>query len=154
MSTIALQQSDDRVAGRRDVIVQALVELVGADAVIADEDGRRAYETDALTAYCRMPLAVVLPRTTEEVAAVMRYCHGEGIKVFPRGAGTSLCGGALPAEDGVVVCVSKMNAVLEIDYANRYARVEAGITNVGITAAVSDGKFFYAPDPSSQLACT
>src|SRR5690606_3041786 len=128
--------------------------LVGAGAVVSDEDGRRADETDGLTAYRKMPLAVVLPQATEEVSAVLRYCHQNGIKVVARGAGTSLCGGALPAEDAVVVGVSKMNRVLEVDYANRIAVVQTGITNLAVSNAVSKDGFFYAPDPSSQLACT
>ncbi|MGD9784678.1 MAG: FAD-binding oxidoreductase [Hyphomicrobiaceae bacterium] len=154
MTHINLPAPDAAILARRDAIVAELIALAGADAVIADEDGRRTFETDALTAYRRMPLAVVLPRSTDEVAAVMRYCHDNGIKVVPRGAGTSLCGGALPAEDAIVLGVSKMNRVLEIDYPSRYARVETGITNLAISAAVSESGFFYAPDPSSQLACT
>ena len=139
---------------RRDQIVADLVRIVGADLVIADEDGRRAFETDALTAYRRMPLVVVLPRSTEEVSRVMRYASDNGIKIVPRGAGTSLAGGALPAEDAIVLCISKMNRVLDIDYAARVARVESGITNLAISEAVGARGFFYAPDPSSQLACT
>ena len=154
MTHIALPEPDHATLARRDEIVAGLSAAVGADRVIADEDGRRAYETDALTAYRRMPLAVVLPRSTEEVASVLRYCSREGIKVVPRGAGTSLAGGALPAEDAVVVCVTKLNRVLDIDYDSRTARVETGITNLAISAAVAERGFFYAPDPSSQLACT
>ena len=154
MSHIALPVPDPRVIARRDEVVAALSAAVGADRVIADEDGRRAYETDALTAYRAMPLCVVLPRSTEEVASVLRYCHRERLKVVPRGAGTSLAGGALPAEDAVVVCITKLNRVLEIDYESRTARVEAGITNLAISGAVAEHGFFYAPDPSSQLACT
>ena len=154
MSHIALPEPDRSVIARRDAIVADLSRLIGADLVIADEDGRRAFETDALTAYRRMPLAVVLPRTTEEVVRVMRYCSDAGLKIVPRGAGTSLAGGALPAEDAIVLCISKMNRVLEIDYEARFARVESGITNLAISEAVTPRGFFYAPDPSSQLACT
>ncbi len=154
MAHIALPEPDQGTLARRAEILAGLAAAVGADRVIGDEDGRRAYETDALTAYRRMPLAVVLPRTTEEVASVLRYCSRNSIKVVPRGAGTSLAGGALPGEDTVVVCITKLNRVLEIDYENRAARVEAGITNLAISAAVSERGFFYAPDPSSQLACT
>ncbi len=139
---------------RRPAIVKDLIKLLGADRVVADDDGRRAYETDALTAYRRMPLLVLLPRTTDEVAKALKYCHTNRIKVVARGAGTSLAGGALPAEDAVVIAVSKMNRVLDINYANRTARVESGITNLAISAAVQSKGFFYAPDPSSQLACT
>ncbi len=154
MTSIALPEPDAAIVGRRTQIVAELKTLMGADRIIADEDGRRAYETDALTAYRRMPLAVVLPQSTEEVAAALKYCHANGIKVVARGAGTSLAGGALPAEDAVVITVSKMKRVLDLDYPNRIARVETGITNLAITGMVSKDGFFYAPDPSSQLACT
>ena len=154
MSMIELPRPDASVVARRLEIVAALQGLVPAGSVIADEDGRRAYETDALTAYKSMPLAVVLPATTNEVSLVLAYAHANGIKVVARGAGTSLCGGALPAEDVIVVGVAKMNRVLEVDYDGRFARVEAGITNLAITKTVSAHNFFYAPDPSSQLACT
>jgi glycolate oxidase len=152
--SIELPSPNSAIIEQKDAIIRALIGLIGEDAVIADADGRRAYETDALTAYTRMPLAVVLPRTTAEVSKLLRFCHSRRLKVFPRGAGTSLCGGALPAEDGIVLCVSKMNKVLETDFTNRYMRVEAGITNLGISKAVEAKQFFYAPDPSSQLACT
>jgi len=154
MSLIRLPDPDREIMGRRDKIVAELIAIAGRAAVISDEDGRRAFETDALTSYRCMPLAVVLPETTQQVANVMRYCNTNGIKVIARGAGTSLAGGALPAEDAVVVGISKMNKVLEIDLAGRSMRVETGITNVAITAAVAPDGFFYAPDPSSQLACT
>ena len=154
MSLIKIPDPDRSVMARRTEITAALVALVGREAVISDEDGRRAFETDALTSYRAMPLAVVLPRSTEAVAAVMRYCNMHGIKVVARGAGTSLAGGALPSEDAVVIGVSKMNRVIEIDTAGRTVRVESGITNIAITAAVAPQGYFYAPDPSSQLACT
>ena len=154
MAHIELPAPDAAIVAGRDAIVADLVRLLGAAYVVADDDGRRAFETDALTAYRRMPLAVVLPRSTDDVSRVLRYCHEHGIKVVPRGAGTSLCGGALPAEDAVVVCISKMSRVLDIDYESRCARVESGITNLAISAAVGEKGFFYAPDPSSQIACT
>ena len=152
--TLQMPQPDRATLNRSDEITAELKRIAGEEAVIADEDGRRTFETDGLTAYRAMPLAVVLPDTTDMVAEVLRYCHREKIKVVARGAGTSLCGGALPLEDAVVVGVSRMNKVLEIDYDNRIARVESGITNLAISNAVSDEGFFYAPDPSSQLACT
>ncbi len=154
MSLVKMLQPDQRVLGRRDAIIKELGAIVGADQVICDDDGRRAFETDGLTAYRCMPLAVVLPMTTRAVADVLSYCNGEGIPVVARGAGTSLCGGALPSEDAVVIGVSRMNRVLEIDYENRTARVQTGITNLAISQAVGAENFFYAPDPSSQLACT
>jgi glycolate oxidase len=154
MGLVALPEPDRAIVSRRDAIVADLRRLVGPGGVISDEDGRRAYETDALTAYRAMPLAVVLPGSTEEVSRALRYCHENGIKVVARGAGTSLSGGALPTEDAVVIGISRMSRVLEIDYVNRFARVEVGVTNLGISEAVKAEGFFYAPDPSSQLACT
>ncbi|MEZ5926812.1 MAG: FAD-linked oxidase C-terminal domain-containing protein [Hyphomicrobiaceae bacterium] len=145
---------DPTILANRSRIVRDLERLMGQANVIGDDDGCRSFETDALTAYAAKPLAVVLPETTEQVAATMAYCHTHGVKVVPRGAGTSLAGGALPAEDGIVLGLGRMSQVLEIDYANRSARVQAGITNLAISEAVGANGFFYAPDPSSQLACT
>jgi glycolate oxidase len=152
--SIAFPKPDEAILSRRAQIIAGLQRLVAPEALIVTEDERRAFETDGLTAYRRMPLAVMLPSSTEEVAAIMRYCRDNGVKVVPRGAGTSLCGGAIPQEDAIVLGVSKMNRVLDVDFANRTAHVEAGITNLGISQAVSYEGFFYAPDPSSQLACT
>jgi len=154
MSDIAFPTPDRGILARRDAIVAGLRALLPADCVIDKLDERRAFETDALTAYRRVPLAVVLPRSTEEVAKVLAYLNGERVPVTPRGAGTSLSGGAIPQEDAVVVCVARMSRVLGIDYANRTARVEAGVTNLAISGAVAEEGFFYAPDPSSQLACS
>ena len=134
-------------------IVARLRDVLPADSVIEDEAETRAYECDALTAYRCPPLAAVLPRTTEEVAAVLRICHEEGVPVVPRGSGTSLAGGALPTADAVILGVARMNAVLETDYDNRFVHVQTGRTNLSVTGAVEAGGFFYAPDPSSQLAC-
>ncbi len=151
---IRLSEPKPEILARRDEIVAGLRGAVAAeDGVIADEIRLKPYETDGLSAYRQMPLAVVLPETTEEVAAVMRFCHANGVRVVPRGAGTSLSGGALPLADAVVVGMMRMNQILDIDYADRCAVVQAGVTNIGITNAVADDGFFYAPDPSSQLAC-
>jgi glycolate dehydrogenase FAD-linked subunit len=154
MSHIALPSPDRAVLERRSDLLKRLKRLVPGALLIADEEGRRTFETDALTAYRCLPLAVVLPERTEEVSAILRFCHQNKIKVVPRGAGTSLSGGALPLEDAIVLCLSRMNKVLDIDLTNRVARVEAGMTNSGITDAVAGEGFFYAPDPSSQIACT
>ena len=150
---IPLPPPKPEILARRDAIVADLHALLPADAVIHEALRMRPYETDGLTAYRQMPLAVVLPSTTGQVAAVMRYCHEQGIRVVPRGAGTSLSGGALPLEDAVVIGLMRMNRILEIDFDDRLAVVEAGVTNLGITKAVEHEGFFYAPDPSSQLAC-
>ncbi len=134
-------------------LVAALEAILPADAVISDPAETRAYECDALTAYRCPPLAVVLPRSTEEVSAVLRLCHEAQVPVIPRGSGTSLAGGALPTADAVVVGVARMTDVLETDYDNRLIRVQTGRTNLSVSGAVEEAGFFYAPDPSSQLAC-
>ena len=141
------------ILGRKPAIVAALREVLPEDAVIDAPEETRAYECDALSAYACQPLAVVLPRTTDEVAAALKVCHRMGVPVVPRGSGTSLAGGALPTADCVVLGVGRMNRVLETDYDNRFIRVEAGRTNLAVTGAVEEDGFFYAPDPSSQLAC-
>ncbi len=141
------------ILARKAQIVARLLSVLSADAVIHDPLETRAYECDALTAYRCPPLAVVLPATTQDVSAVMKICHDERVPVVPRGAGTSLSGGALPTADSVVLGVARLNAVLETDYDNRFIRVQAGRTNLSVTGAVEENDFFYAPDPSSQLAC-
>ncbi|MEM8881856.1 MAG: FAD-linked oxidase C-terminal domain-containing protein [Pseudomonadota bacterium] len=141
------------VLTRKAEIVRRLRAVLPPDAVIDDTAETRAYECDALTAYRCPPLAAVLPSSTEEVAAVLRICHEEGVPVVPRGAGTSLAGGALPTEDCVILGLMRMNDVLEIDLDDRIVRVEAGRTNLSVSGAVEGDDFFYAPDPSSQLAC-
>lgn len=150
---IAQPEPKHDVMARRDAIVAGLRKLVPETGVIGDPIRLKPYETDGLSAYRQVPLAVVLPETTEQVAAVMAFCHREGVRVVPRGAGTSLSGGALPMADSVVLGLMRMNRILEIDYADRCAVVQAGVTNIGITQAVQGEGFFYAPDPSSQLAC-
>ena len=138
---------------RKPNIVARLATVLSSDALISDPAETRAYECDALTAYRCPPLAVALPSTTEEVAAVLKICHEEGVPVVPRGSGTSLAGGAMPTADSLILGVSRMNDVLETDYENRIIRVQTGRTNLSVTGAVEENDFFYAPDPSSQLAC-
>ncbi len=138
---------------RKAQIVAALAKVLPAGGVISDIAETRAYECDALTAYRCAPLAVVLPTSTAEVSAVLRICHDMGVPVVPRGSGTSLAGGALPTADCVLLGVMRMNEVLETDYDNRFIRVQTGRTNLSVTGAVEQENFFYAPDPSSQLAC-
>src|SRR5579863_9591963 len=145
---------DAGVIARRGEIAAALRTIVSREAVIESEPARRAYESDGLTAYRQPPLVAVLPSTVAEVAAIMRYCKDQGIKIVPRGAGTSLSGGALPLADGVLLGMAKFNKIVEIDYPNRCAVVQPGVTNLGISQAVEHAGFYYAPDPSSQIACT
>ena len=151
---ICLPEPDPRLLARRDEIVRALRLLLGRERVIDEPLRLAAYETDALTAYRQRPLAVALPAHTGEVADVLRYAHREGIKVVPRGAGTSLSGGAIPAADAIVVGLGKFNRILDIDYVNRCVVAQSGVTNLAISHAVADRGFYYAPDPSSQIACT
>src|SRR5271156_2582849 len=145
---------DDAVLKRRAEIVAAFKRIVPGEGVIASEEAMRPYESDGLTAYRQLPMVVVLPETTAQVAAVLAYCHSEGIKVVPRGAGTSLSGGALPLGVGVLLGHAKFNHIREIDYDNRVAVVEPGVTNLAVSKAVEHAGFYYAPDPSSQIACT
>ena len=142
------------ILSRRKEIVADLAELVPAERLVQEPNELVPFETDGFIAYRRRPLAVVLPETTAQVAAVMKYCNKYGIPIVPRGAGTSLSGGAIPQEDAVVLGLSAMTKILDIDYANRCATVQAGVTNLSISDAVGGDGFFYAPDPSSQLACT
>ena len=144
---------DPKVLKNKDALVAALKQVLPDDAVISDPMETRAYECDALTAYRCPPMIAVLPSTTEEVSDVLRLCHKFGAPVVPRGAGTSLAGGALPTADSVILGVARMNAVLETNYNDRFIRVQTGMTNLSVTGAVEGDDFFYAPDPSSQLAC-
>ncbi len=152
--SVRMPEPDQAVLGRRERIVAALRTIVPGEGVIAAEREMRPYETDGLTAYRQLPMVVVLPETTQQVAEVLRYCHDEDIKVVPRGAGTSLSGGALPLADGVLLGMAKFNRIREIDFDNRVAVVEPGVTNLAVSNAVADAGFYYAPDPSSQIACT
>ena len=152
--TIAMPTPDAATLARRDEIVAALRAIVPGEGVIDDPDGLLPYESDGLTAYRQPPMTVVLPETTAQVSAILRWCHSQNVKVVPRGAGTSLSGGALPLADAVLLGLSKFNRVLAIDYADRVAVVQPGVTNLAVTRAVEDRGFYYAPDPSSQIACS
>ncbi len=145
---------DRDVIARRAAIAADLRQIVPGEGVIHDEDERRVYETDGLTAYRELPLLTVLPSNTQQVSRVLRYCSERKLKVVPRGAGTSLSGGALPLADGILLGLAKFNRILEIDFANRCVVAQPGVTNLAITDAVQHEGFYYAPDPSSQIACT
>jgi glycolate oxidase len=151
---IAMPLPDQAVLARRAEIAAALRRMVSPQHVIDSGPALKAYESDGLSAYRQPPMLVVLPETTAEVSAIMKYAEAEGIKVVPRGAGTSLSGGALPLEDGIVLGLAKFNRVLDVDFGNRCAVVQPGVTNLAITRAVEHRGFYYAPDPSSQIACT
>ncbi len=149
-----MPEPDASIIARRAEIAENLRRIVPGEGVIVGDAERRAYESDGLTAYRQSPMIVVLPETTDQVSRILRYCQAEGVKIVPRGAGTSLSGGALPLADGVLLGLGKFNRILDIDLANRCAVVQPGVTNLGITHAVQHAGFYYAPDPSSQIACT
>ena len=151
---VAMPALDSDVLNRRRQIVRALNAIVPGEGVISTEREMKPYQSDGLTAYHQLPMVVVLPETTDQVCRVLRYCHQQRVKVVPRGAGTSLSGGALPLGDGVLLGMSKFNRIREIDLANRVVVVEPGVTNLAVSQAVEHAGFYYAPDPSSQIACT
>ena len=152
--SLVMPEPDAATLARREEIVAALRAIVPGEGVIADAESLRPYESDGLTAYRQPPMVVVLPQTTAQVSAILAWCHANEVKVVPRGSGTSLSGGALPLADGVLLGLSRFNRVLEIDYADRVAVVQPGVTNLAVTRAVEDAGFYYAPDPSSQIACS
>jgi glycolate oxidase len=154
MSRLKMPDADAAVLSRRDEIVTGLRAIVPGEGVISTDRELKPYESDGLTAYRQVPMVVVLPETTAQVSAVLRYCYENGIKVVPRGAGTSLSGGALPLVDGVLLGMGKFNKIREIDFDNRVVVAEPGVTNLAVTRAAEEAGFYYAPDPSSQIACT
>ncbi len=154
MSNLKMPEADQATLARRKEIAAELRRIVPGEGVIDEAEEMRAYESDGLTAYKQIPLLVVLPETVDQVSQVLKYAHDNGIKVVPRGAGTSLSGGALPLADGILLGLGKFNKVLDVDYENRCAVVQPGVTNLAITQTVQHEGFYYAPDPSSQIACT
>ncbi len=148
-----MPEPNEELLARKDELIARLRAVLPEEAVVSEEFQLSAYECDALTAYRQPPLAVCLPASTEEVAAILEICNAFGAPVVPRGSGTSLAGGALPTADSVIIGVARMNEMLEIDLENRCVRVQTGATNLSVTGAVEGDGFFYAPDPSSQLAC-
>src|SRR3979409_2613338 len=152
--TILMPASDQAVLGRRDRIVRDLRAIVPGEGVIDSAAEMVPYESDGLMAYRQPPMVVVLPDTTEQVSRVLKYCFDEAIKVVPRRAGTSLSLVALPLVDGMLLGLSKFQRIREIDFDNRVVVTEPGVTNLAISQAVADAGFYYAPDPSSQIACS
>jgi glycolate oxidase len=152
--TLKMPEPRREILSRRKDIVRALKSIVPGEGVIDTPEQMRAYETDGLTAYRQMPMVVVLPETVAQVAAVLKYCSEHSINVVPRGSGTSLSGGALPLADGVLLGMGKFNRILDIDFDNRTVTAQPGVTNLAITGAVEHRGFYYAPDPSSQIACS
>ena len=149
-----MPKADKRILSKKPNVVNSLKKIIKAENVLDHEDQLRPFETDALSAYKQKPLAVVFPENTQEVSKILEYCNRERIKVVPRGAGTGLSGGALPLSDCVLLCLGKFNKILDIDYKNRCVVVQPGVTNLSITESVQGEGFYYAPDPSSQIACS
>ena len=153
MSSVLHQPSPEQDA-RRSRVAARLREFMPREAVLTTEEERRPYECDGLSAYRKLPWIVALPETVEQVRRLLRLCHEQDISVVARGAGTGLSGGALPLEDGVLLSLSKFTRILDIDPANRTATVEPGVRNLAITEAAAPHGLYYAPDPSSQIACS
>ena len=145
---------DRKLISKKVDVIADLKKIVKTENILDHEDQIRPFETDALSAYKQKPLAVVFPKNTKEVSEILAYCNQEKIKIVPRGAGTGLSGGALPLEDGILLCLGKFNNIINIDYKNRCVVAQPGVTNLSITQAVEDKGFYYAPDPSSQIACS
>ncbi len=154
MTNLVLPKIDKKTLNKKKYIFKKLKKLIDPENVLSHEDEMRPYETDALSAYKQMPLAVVMPENTNEVSNILKFCYDENIKVVPRGAGTGLSGGALPLQDAILVSLGKFNKILEIDFDNNCVVTQPGVTNLAITHAVQHRGFYYAPDPSSQLACS
>lgn len=154
MSGLRMPDPDADVMARRAEIAAALRTILPTDSIITAAESLRVYESDGLTAYKQLPMIVALPETTEQVAQILKYCTAQGIKVVPRGAGTGLSGGALPLADAITLGLAKFNRILDVDIENRAVTAQPGVTNLAITNAVEHAGFYYAPDPSSQIACT
>ena len=154
MSELTLPQLNKFTISNRLKIINKLKKIINPENVLSENEEMKPYETDALSAYKQMPLVVILPENTEEVSAILKYCNKENIKVIPRGAGTGLSGGALPLQDAILLGLGKFNKILEIDFDNKCVVAQPGVTNLSITHSVQDKGFYYAPDPSSQLACS
>src|SRR5271166_685848 len=152
--SVKMPAPDPETLARRGEILRAMRAIVPGEGVIAQLEELAPYESDGLTAYAQRPLLVVLPETTEQICAILKWCNDRQVRIVPRGAGTSLSGGALPLEDGILLGLSRMRRILDIDYENRTAVVQPGVTNLAVSQAVAARGFYYAPDPSSQIACT
>jgi glycolate oxidase len=154
MSGLVMPKADAATLARRDEIVADMRIIVPGEGVVDAVNEMRAFESDGLTAYRQLPLVVVLPETVAQVSRILKYCNERNIRVVPRGSGTSLSGGALPLEDAVLLVMSRFNRILDVDFLNRVVVAQPGVTNLGITHAVEQEGFYYAPDPSSQIACS
>ena len=154
MTSLQMPKVQKSTLLNREKIINDLGKILKSENILKHEDQIRPYETDALTAYRQKPLIVVLPETVKEVSNILKYCNENKIRVVPRGAGTGLTGGSLPLEDCVLLGMGKFNKILEVDYKNKCVVAQPCVTNLAITHAVQNNNFYYAPDPSSQIACS
>ena len=154
MTSLQMPKVENSILSNREDIISDIQKIVNPENVLSHKDEIKPYETDALAAYRQTPLLVVLPETVEEVSKILKYCNENKIKVVPRGAGTGLSGGSLPLADCVLLSMGKFNKILELDFKNRCVVAQPCVTNLAITHAVQDKGFYYAPDPSSQIACS
>ena len=154
MSTLKMPRVDRQVLKDKDKIIRDISVFTRKQNILSENEELKPYETDGLAAYRQTPMIVVLPETTEEVSKILSYCNKHKIKVVPRGAGTGLAGSALPLADCILLGLGKFNKIKEIDFSNRCVVAQPGVTNLSITHAVQDKGFYYAPDPSSQMACS
>ena len=152
--SLAMPKPEQHILENRDLLIERLHDILPADDIKSEESELRPFECDGLAMYQQLPLLVVLPQTVEQVSQIMALADEMKVKLVPRGAGTSLSGGSLPLADGILLGMSKFNRILDIDYDNRCAVVQPGVTNLAITRAVEHRGFYYAPDPSSQIACS
>lgn len=152
--SLTMPKPEAEILRNRARLITRLQNILPKDQVIDSETQMRAYECDALTMYRQLPLVVVLPETVEQVSRIMALANEMNVKVVPRGSGTSLSGGSLPLGDGILLAMGKFNNILEVDLPNRCARVQPGVANLAISKAVEADGFYYAPDPSSQIACS
>jgi len=154
MTKLAMPKIDRKLIAKKAEVVADLKKIIKAENIIDHKDEIKPFETDALSAYKQKPLVVVFPENTKDVSNILAYCNKKRIKVVPRGAGTGLSGGALPLADSILLCLGKFNKIISVDYGNRCVVAQPGVTNLSITQAVEDKGFYYAPDPSSQIACS
>ena len=154
MTKLAMPKVDRKLISKKVDVIADLKKIIKAENILDHEDQTRPFETDGLSVYKQKPMAVIFPENTKEVSKILTYCNEQKIKVVPRGAGTGLSGGALPLEDSILLCLGKFNKIIEIDYNNRCVVAQPGVTNLSITQAVEEKGFYYAPDPSSQIACS
>ena len=154
MSSLKMPKVDRQTLKNKDKIVNDISAFTKIENILSEAEELKPYETDGLAAYRQTPMLVVLPENTNEVSKILSYCNKNKIKVVPRGAGTGLAGSALPLADCILLGLGKFNKIKEIDYNNRCVVAQPGVTNLSITHAVQDKGFYYAPDPSSQMACS